>query len=405
MVGHFLSAREAAARLGVSRQTLYAYVSRGLLQAHGADDPRQRRYAADAVDRLAAERHRGRRPKEVAKATLDWGLPVLDSSITLIRDGRLWYRGVDAVALAETATIEDVAALLWDVPRSAAFGSGPHVTQAGMRHAPHVPPDSASPDRASPETLLRRFASLAADDRTPTPATDTAHRAAEAGALVRQLAAAITGRQPTGEPIHRHCARVWNLDDAGADLIRRALVLCADHELNASSFTVRCVASTGAGLRATLLAGLAALSGPRHGGMTARVEEFWDQLAGHDLAALQRWHITNEEARLPGFGHPLYPAGDPRVAPLLAPISSSSCEASALVQWAERHTVQRPSLDFALVAVRRHLRLARGNAFHLFALGRSIGWIAHAMEEQARGQLIRPRAVYTGPGPSPASGS
>jgi citrate synthase len=106
----YISAAEAANRLGVSRQTLYAYVSRGLLRAHETNDPRQRRYASEAVARLANERRRGRRPKEVAKATLDWGLPVLESAITMIQDGHLYYRGVDAVTLAKDATVEDVAA-------------------------------------------------------------------------------------------------------------------------------------------------------------------------------------------------------------------------------------------------------------------------------------------------------
>ncbi|WP_244937354.1 citrate synthase, partial [Methylobacterium crusticola] len=118
----YLTAAEAAARLGVTRQTLYAYVSRGLIAAHPAGDPRARRYAAEAVEALAGARRRGRRPREVAKATLDWGLPVLESSLTLIRDGRLSYRGVDALDLAAGAQAEDVAALLWDCPREAAFG-------------------------------------------------------------------------------------------------------------------------------------------------------------------------------------------------------------------------------------------------------------------------------------------
>src|ERR1700722_19663179 len=126
----YLSAAEAAARLGVSRQTLYAYVSRGLLRAHDSSDPRQRRYAAEAVARLANERRRGRRPKEVAKATLDWGLPVMESAITLISGGRLWYRGVDAVALAAHASVEDVAALLWRLPAEQAFGpTGPEMAE------------------------------------------------------------------------------------------------------------------------------------------------------------------------------------------------------------------------------------------------------------------------------------
>src|SRR5258708_28836865 len=147
LVADYLSAAEAANRLGVSRQTLYAYVSRGLLRAHETSDPRQRRYASEAVARLANERRRGRRPKEVAKATLDWGLPVMESAITLIQEGNLYYRGVDAVSLAQGATFEDVAALLWQLPPATAFGPTPPgippVTQALADHARAAPREEA----------------------------------------------------------------------------------------------------------------------------------------------------------------------------------------------------------------------------------------------------------------------
>ena len=154
----YLSATEAAWRLGVSRQTLYAYVSRGLLRAHETTDPRQRRYASEAVARLALERGRGRRPGEVAKATLDWGAPVLESAITLIRDGRLFYRGQDAAVLARDATVEEVAELLWRLPAAMAFGpvppALPPVMAALRAHHAGLPPE---------ETLLPLFAAAARD--------------------------------------------------------------------------------------------------------------------------------------------------------------------------------------------------------------------------------------------------
>jgi citrate synthase len=116
-----LTASEAAKRLGVSRQTLYAYVSRGLVRSYGTEAPRERCYLAEAIDRLAAERRRGRRPKEVAKATLHWGPPVIESAIATVDGGRLIYRGKDAVALAATASLEETAALLWQAPAALAF--------------------------------------------------------------------------------------------------------------------------------------------------------------------------------------------------------------------------------------------------------------------------------------------
>ncbi len=390
----YLSAKKAARRLGISRQTLYAYVSRGLLRSHEAGDPRKRRYATEDIERLAAERHRGRRPREIARATLDWGLPALESAITLIRDQRLYYRGVDAVELAQAATAEDAAALLWDLPVTAAFPPTPPALPPtigalaeGSRHVPRE------------EALVTLFSAVTSDDAAAAWQDDPGRLAEGCGALVRALLSLMANTPPDAAPLHRQLAKAWRLDQEGAELVRMALILCADHELNASTFTARCVASTGASLRAAVIGGLTALTGGRHGGMTLRVEHFWAGLADDDPVTALRRRLAAGEA-LPGFGHRLYPDGDPRAKALLAHIASDFSAARALTDAAEQLTGRKPSLDFALVALRRHLGLPEGSAFGLFALGRSIGWIAHALEQRTQGQLIRPRAVYTGPEPS-----
>ncbi|MDN0085442.1 citrate synthase family protein [Crenobacter sp. SG2305] len=390
----YLSAAEAAERLGVSRQTLYAYVSRGLLRAHDADDPRERRYRRDEVERLATQRARGRKPKEVAKAALDWGAPVLESAITLILGGRLYYRGEDATRLAESAGVEAVAARLWQCPEDWAFGAEPPPLPAAYQA---LAPSYAG--QGPQQALLPLFAVASGDDATAVWQQDAQRQAAGWGELLRVLFACLLGAPVSGAPLHAQCAAAWELDAAGAALVRQALILCADHELNASSFTARCVASTGASLRAVLIAGLAALSGGRHGGMTARIEAFWDELGdtAEPLSLLRRRLERGE--KLPGFGHPLYPDGDVRAAQLLAGILPQRPHWQALVDAVEQLTGQRPSIDFALVALRRHLRLPEGTAFGLFACGRAIGWIAHALEQRADGQLIRPRAAYVGPLP------
>jgi citrate synthase len=391
VMADYLSAQQAATRLGVSRQTLYAYVSRGLLRAHETSDPRQHRYAAEAVIRLAEQRRRGRRPKEVARATLDFGLPVLESAITLIQDGSLYYRGIDAMALARHASLEQVAELLWRSPDGAAFGGKPPVLPPIVRRLA-----DAGPNAPRDEALLTLFAAATTDDATALYQTDKRRFAAGCGALVRVLLACVAGGAPGTGVSHELLAKAWKLDAAGADLLRMTLVVCADHELNASTFTTRCVASTGASVRAAVIAGLAALSGTRHGGVTGRLESFWhDEAHGDVLAQLRRRLGSGEE--VPGFGHPLYPEGDPRAAILLGRVLPRFPRAAAFVAAVEELTGQRPNIDFALVTVRRYLRLPIGGAFCLFALGRSVGWIAHALEQRESGQLIRPRAVYSGP--------
>ncbi|MDG3441424.1 citrate synthase family protein [Nitrospirillum amazonense] len=391
-----LTAAQAATRLGVSRQTLYAYVSRGLLRAQPDGDTRESRYLAAEVDRLALTRIRGRRPKDIAKATLDWGLPVLESAITLIQDGHLYYRGRDAVDLAARASVEEVAGLLWRVAPEEAFGGPlPQPAQA------FAVAQAAFHGRRAEEALLPLLALASEDADTAAWQRAPGRLAQGAAALVRLLTACLLGTAPAAGPIHKQCAQAWKLDKDGAELVRMALVLCADHELNASNFTARCIASTDASLRAAVIGGLAALGGPRHGGLTARVEALWDEVgADGETAARLRQRLARGED-IPGYGHPLYPTGDPRAAALLGRILPLRPTWAVVQAQTQRLVGQPPVIDTALVALRRHLGLPRGAAFGLFALGRSLGWIAHALEQRADAQLIRPRALYTGLRPGP----
>jgi citrate synthase len=180
--------------------------------------------------------------------------------------------------------------------------------------------------------------------------------------------------------------------------VRRALVLLADHELNASTFAVRVAASTGSSLAAASLAGLAALSGPLHGGMAARVEMFVDEAERRGPAKAVAERLAQGSA-MPGFGHPLYPDGDPRAAALLDAFKVPPMLAE-LRRETEAATGLPPNIDFALVAMARTLALPADAPFSLFAVGRMAGWHAHAIEQLQTGKLIRPRARYIGPKPA-----
>ena len=407
-----MDAREAASTLGVSRSTLYAYVSRGLVRASSEAETRHSRYRRSEIERLALERRRARKPALVARASLDWGRPVLNSALTLIAEGRLYYRGRDAVELAADATLEQAAALLWNcAPGAPTAPAPPAVDLAPLR---------ALAGLADTRRCTAAFAWLVAVDATvAVNAVDTVD-AVDAGAasctrLLRLMTAVMSGRAPTRAPIHRQLARAWGLDERGGELLRRALVLCADHELNASSFAARCVASTGADLGACVLAGLTALSGSRHGGVTALVEDLWTRSAPSAAAAnrvasalagaLERTRLPAaghlRGSGLPGFGHPLYPDGDPRAQAILEALPSAQRH-PRLCGAVHDRTGLRPSLDYALVALRRHLGLPEGHAYRLFALGRTVGWIAHVLEQRRDNVLIRPRAAYVGERPDTA---
>jgi len=205
------------------------------------------------------------------------------------------------------------------------------------------------------------------------------------------------------EHVHRRLAAAWRLDRAGAEILRRCLVLIADHELNASTFVARCVASTGATPYAVVSAALSALSGRRHGGASARAEALFAEIArGGDAMTVMAGRLARGED-LPGFGHFLYPAGDPRAATILAAIARTLPEARALIESAAgagtRLTGHHPNVDFALAAAATSLALPRNAALAIFILGRTVGWIAHAIEQYESGILIRPRARYVGPRP------
>jgi citrate synthase len=186
-----------------------------------------------------------------------------------------------------------------------------------------------------------------------------------------------------------------------------ALILCADHELNVSSFTARCVASAGSPPYAVVSAGLAALQGVRHGGNCMRVEALLREAERPENAATTMADRIKRGDGAPGFGHRLYPQGDPRgrllleQATLLRPEAPVVRLAAALAQEAERTLHDYPNLDFGLVTLCMALELPPGAALALFALGRTLGWIGHALEEYQAGRLIRPRAHYVGDPPTP----
>jgi citrate synthase len=207
------------------------------------------------------------------------------------------------------------------------------------------------------------------------------------------LAAAGLHDDPDGA-IHDILANAWSDDPRAPDLLRRALVLCADHELNASTYAARVAASAGASLPASLLAGLSTLSGTRHGGLTDRCRA-WMAAVDDALAAEQPMPLPATGAPPPGFGHPLYPDGDPRTEEVLRHCPLPRRWRPVLRQVLAETGVH-PTLDFALAHLERELRLPAGAGLGLFAVGRTAGWLAHIFEQRETGRLIRPRAAVDG---------
>ena len=187
MASSWISAEEAQARLGVKLQTLYAYASRGLIANRGDGmDTRRSLYAAEDITRLAERKTRGRRPAANDDASLGRSEPVLATGLTVIADGRLYYRGYDAVVLSDTAGLEEAARLLWECGEDDPFlGLSPHPQVAG-----------------GPEPRARAFSLLAyraAHDPATSGRADRALRR-EAASLLTDLTDAMCGTARNGPP-------------------------------------------------------------------------------------------------------------------------------------------------------------------------------------------------------------
>ncbi len=377
MSTEFLTAAQAASRLGVSRATLYAYVSRGLIRSEPSEASRQRRYRTEDVDLLLRKKQERFSSEKALDTALHWGSPVCPSELTLIQDGQLFYRGQNACGLAQEASFEEVLELLW---------------------GGEVEPLS-SPVPSSGGPVFERFLGLLPQLQADDPAAFDLRPRAVRAAGTRILAGMVGGDPALG--LAQNLAGCWG--DQDSRLLEVALILCADHELNVSAFTARCVASAGATPYAVVSAGLAALSGFRHGGHCHRVEALFDEARrqGARQALVNRLRRGEQAA---GFGHPLYPGGDPRGACLVELIDPLPDVAAALLEEARDLLDEGPTIDFGLVALSQALALPSGSALALFALGRTGGWIAHALEQYATGKLIRPRARYCGPLPLGSAG-
>ena len=405
---HYLTAREAAAELGVTLPTLYAYVSRRLIRSEAIDGKkRARRYRRTDVEALKARRDWRHDPAKAAATALYFGAPVLESAITLISDGRFYYRGHDALGLAEQRSFEEVAALIWtgNLDTNTLFGGVASLSPAVVERYQVMVPQMAGlgvVERFQVVLPLVAAGDLAAYDFS-LPAV------AQIGARILHLLTLVATGQPPAQAIAPSLQRAWAPEDAkAADLLNAALILCADHELNVSSFTARCVASAGSTLYAAVAAGLAALQGSKHGGHTERVEALFGEAGNPEgVRPTVASRLKRGEA-IPGFGHRLYPQGDPRGQRLLALVAAAYPQAAAVLlarQMAvsvENAVGLRPTIDFGLVTLARALNLPAGAALSLFALGRTAGWIGQAIEQYEADQIIRPRARYVGRLPEPA---
>jgi citrate synthase len=402
MVAGLLNAREAAERLGVKPATLYAYVSRGLLRRERGPDGRSR-FALAEVDRLARHARRDRPAGTELR---------IESALTAIEDDEIFYRGEDVFTLAVARTFEEVAEFLW----TGEFREPqPWLAEARARQAASQVEASLPPATLPLDRLRVAVPVLAALDPmrydTGEPAVVVTGRrlvAAMVDALPRRgdgPGQLLVRRLPFSESI---AARLWaGLSDArppgGAlEALNGALVLVADHELSVSTLAARMAASIAADPYAVVGVGLSALGGAMQAVASLAVEDLLGEVSSARQAAAAIGERRRRGDRLPGFGHRLYPAGDPR-APVLLDLLRDCWHGHrrlAVIEAVVTATAERglpaPNIDFMLAALAHLAGMQRGASEAIFGVARTAGWLAHAIEEYERGTSIRPRAIYVG---------
>ena len=442
----FLTAAQAAQRLGVKPATLYAYVSRGLVGRSKSADGRGSLFDPAEVEQLA-RRGRPRRQAGVADITVE-------SAITEITGDTLRYRGLDAIRLAVSRTFEEVAEFLWtgEFPSSAATPAAHRLRATSPAQTrPVSPPAQAAaqsaagqPWRATPAALaagraaqgalpagtlplerlqvivptiaatdplrlqLDQSAVLAAGRIIVAGMVDCLHPSVTPATLNPLGSIAVTETSISADPDGPIAERLWSrLCDqrASPGLLRAvsaALVLLADHELAASTLAARVAASVRADPYAVVGTGLGAMSGALHGGASLGVETLIAAASGPDDVPRVVAELLRRGEKVPGFGHPVYRGGDPRAVVLLelvrraAPKSGQLAVAEAVLAEVRQKSLPAPNIDFALATLTRVAGMVRGAGETIFAVARTAGWIAHALEAYAGGGPLRPRGVYTG---------
>ncbi|MEU6076939.1 citrate synthase [Micromonospora sp. NPDC047074] len=393
---HLLTTAEVALRLRVKPETVYAYVSRGLLARVRVPGERISRFRLVDVERLAARTQATRPERDAA--------PAMRTNTTLIAYGRLHYRGLDAAQLAPVTSFEEIAHWLWTGERRPGTFTAPVETLERARLASsHLPAQARLFDRLPVIVAVAAAMDPLRFDLAPTTVT------ALAPALLSTMVDALplSGAAPADE---RLATRLWARlteappSPAGLRALNATLVLLADHDLAASTIAVRVAASTRANPYAAVLAGLGALDGPMHGAIGSGVHRMIGVARREGAsAAIAEWLRTGD---LPGFGHSRYPQGDPRAAALLDLVADLPTEddlwraVDGLTATAARRGAP-PNIDLAIAVLAHATGMGPGAAEVIFSVARTAGWIAHVNEEYTQpNNRFRWNSGYTGPPPA-----
>ncbi len=409
-VDGWLTAPQVAEALGVKRETVYAYVSRGILHRRTALDGRTSLFDRQQVEDIRRG-GRGAGPGELRT--------VLATAISQVGDGSLVVRGRNLIQLVESGSgYEAVAELIWQADNTRLWNA----LIDGAAASPAIVPENAMPviDRFRIAVATAAAADPLRGDLSPAVVRRTAPRIVRAmiGALP-EIAESSVDHEPgrgadgvDGGPSMTVARLLWpRLTSQPATTARLraldiALALMADHGLATSTFAVRVAASVRADPYAVVGAGLGALDGPLHGAASGDVHRALAATAadGDGSGALIG---RTQSGSIPGFGHTVYRSEDPRFRVLVDAVDRAwSDDPRCAVLDRYRHTIgtrteAAPNVDLALGHLTWMAAMTPNAGEAIFAVARCAGWLGHAMEEyQERPLRFRPRGHYVGPLPA-----
>ncbi len=392
----WISRTEALKRLEVKPQTLYAYVSRQRIAAKSdPTHPRLSLYALDDVERLSR-----RAPGRIANARADHGAPrphaaaslaggtitrgeaAIDTEVAITLHGHHYVRGRDLVTLAETENFESVAALLWRSGSPNPFG-------------PLKPrPDVNFP--GGPRTRVLSMLSRRLEEDALSEINAERDLGGEAASLLNEMFDSVTNGGPRLF-FHQRLARAWKVYDLkDVDLLRRALVLSADTSLDEATLAVRVAAATMGPLAIPLIAGFATLTSPKLGGRISRAESYVTQVRRHGNPLALAKALLEKGQELPGFEKEPSPSETLRAHDLIEAAPHMGEDLKLILRVGEDLTGQSAGMSLALALIGRHLDLPREAPLTLYGLGRSAGWLAHAIEQMQTGASPKARLRYIG---------
>ncbi|MDI3379942.1 citrate/2-methylcitrate synthase [Xenophilus aerolatus] len=385
----YLSAQAAAAALGVAIPTLYAYVSRGLIRSERVPGSKSRKYWRSDIERLAkgaAASPASARPSALA----------LDTELTLLLDGGLYFRGVNAIELARHATLEEVAALLWRADEWKDGDIGAKSSPAGWAGLLGTQMELSSRDRA--------IALLPAAERADPRAYDLSRPGyvRTARDVLRWYTAIVTrSRALHATPVHVLLSKALAAPKGMEEVIRTTLVLSADHEFDPVTYAVRAIANTGVTPYMVATTGLIMRHGlrfqsQRFGAVSRFLLEVLSARRGDAPVVARMRHGEDLPGFSAGVGLP-----DARTEPLMEALrrhlkSDGDLRRLAEAQQCALDTSGR-HMDFILPALFVGHKLGlQGEELAVSAIGRLVGWMAHAMEQFFEREYVRPRANYVG---------